>query len=63
MIDLNFTNNPVYEPTNFINWLDYLYLYLEEERNKDRTWAGHLLNKLDQEYFLMENKYLSQFFF
>ena len=62
-LDLNIGNNLIYEPTNFINWLDYLYLYLEEERNKDRTWAGHLLNKLDQEYFLMENKYLSQFFF
>ena len=51
------------EPTNFINWLDYLYVYLEEEKNKDHNWAGELLDKLDQEYFLMENKYLSQFFF
>ena len=65
-IDLNIQSiqpNIVFEPSNFVNWLDYLYLYLEEERNKDRIWAGHLLDKLDQEYFLMENKYLSQFFF
>ena len=63
----NFTNynsgNPLIEPVNFINWLDYLYIYLEEEKNKDRNWAGELIDKLDQEYFLMENKYLSQFFF
>ena len=50
-------------PTDFINWLDYLYIYLEEERNKNRPWAGELLEKLDQEYFLSENKYLSQFFY
>ena len=63
-LDLNIqANNTTYEPSSFINWLDYLYLYLEEERNKDRVWAGRLLDKLDQEYFLMENKYLSQFFF
>ena len=63
----NFNNynssNPLIEPVNFINWLDYLYIYLEEEKNKDRNWAGELIDKLDQEYFLMENKYLSQFFF
>ena len=56
-------NNSNTEPTNFINWLDYLYVYLEEEKNKDHNWASELLDKLDQEYFLMENKYLSQFFF
>ena len=59
----NNSNNLLIEPMNFINWLDYLYIYLEEERNKDHNWAGELLDKLDQEYFLMENKYLSQFFF
>ena len=58
-------NHPtiISEPLDFINWLDYLYHYLEEEKNKDRIWAQHFLDKLDQEYFLMENKYLSQFFF
>ena len=62
--DLNILlNNPNNEPSNFINWLDYLYNYLEDEQQKGHIWAGHLLNKLDQEYFLMENKYLSQFFF
>ena len=62
--DLNILlNNPNNEPSNFINWLDYLYNYLEDEQKKGRIWANHLLVKLDQEYFLMENKYLSQFFF
>ena len=53
----------VYEPVDFINWLDFLYTYLEEEKLKHRYWAGQMLDKLDQEYFLSENKYLSQFFF
>ena len=53
----------VYEPVDFINWLDFLYTYLEEEKLKHRYWAGEMLDKLDQEYFLSENKYLSQFFF
>ena len=61
--DITIQANNIYEPTNFINWLDYLYLYLEEEKNKNRAWAGELLDKIDNEYFLMENKYLSQFFF
>ena len=61
--DITIQANNIFEPTNFINWLDYLYLYLEEEKNKNRTWAGELLDKIDNEYFLMENKYLSQFFF
>ena len=53
----------IYEPANFINWLDFLYTYLEEEKLKHRYWAGQMLDKLDEEYFLSENKYLSQFFF
>ncbi len=53
----------IYEPVDFINWLDFLYTYLEEEKLKHRYWAGQMLDKLDQEYFLSENKYLSQFFF
>ena len=62
--DLNILlNNPNNEPSNFINWLDYLYNYLKKKKKKGRIWANHLLVKLDQEYFLMENKYLSQFFF
>ena len=61
--DITIQANNIYEPTNFINWLDYLYLYLEDEKKKNRTWAGELLDKIDNEYFLMENKYLSQFFF
>ena len=53
----------VYEPEEFVNWLDYLYSYLEGEKEKHRYWAGQMLDKLDKEYFLSENKYLSQFFF
>ena len=53
----------IYEPADFVNWLDFLYTYLEEEKAKNRYWAGQMLDKLDQEYFLSENKYLSQFFF
>ena len=53
----------VYETGDFVYWLDYLYQYLEEERNKNREWAEKMLDNLDEEYFLAENKYLSQFFF
>ena len=52
----------VYETGDFVYWLDYLYQYLEEERNKNREWAEKMLDNLDEEYFLAENKYLSQFF-
>ena len=48
--------------TPYINWLDYLYTYLSTERNK-KEWASEMLQKLDEEQFLEENKYLSQFFF
>jgi len=53
----------IYDGLDFINWLDFLYQYLEEERGKNRIWAEQMLDKLDEEYFLAENKYLSQFFF
>ena len=53
----------IYDGLEFINWLDFLYQYLEEERGKNRDWAEQMLDKLDEEYFLAENKYLSQFFF
>jgi len=53
----------IYDGLDFINWLDFLYQYLEEERGKNRYWAEQMLDKLDEEYFLAENKYLSQFFF
>ena len=56
-------NQVMYEPVDFVNWLDYLYSYLEEEKSKHRYWAAQMLDKLDEEYFLSENKYLSQFFF
>ena len=61
--ELNEQNQTIYEPADFINWLDFLYNYLEGEKLKQRYWAGQMLDKLDEEYFLSENKYLSQFFF
>ena len=59
----NEQSQTIYEPVDFINWLDFLYAYLEEEKLKNRYWAAQMLDKLDEEYFLSENKYLSQFFF
>ena len=59
----NEQEHTIYEAASFINWLDFLYSYLEEESLKNRYWARQMLEKLDQEYFLSENKYLSQFFF
>ena len=59
----NEQNQTIFEPVEFVNWLDYLYSYLEEEKIKHRYWAAQMLDKLDEEYFLSENKYLSQFFF
>ena len=59
----NEQSQTIYEPVDFINWLDFLYTYLEEEKLKNRYWAAQMLDKLDEEYFLSENKYLSQFFF
>ena len=55
--DLNEIENPSY-----IYWLDYLYHYLSVEQ-KNEEWANEMIEKLDEEPFLMENKYLSQFFF
>ena len=62
----NFDNEydgEAFDPNEFINWLDYLYNYLEQERQNNREWADNMLDRLDNEYFLSENKYLSQFFF
>ena len=53
----------IYDGQYFVNWLDFLYEYLEGEKGKNRFWAVQMLDKLDNEYFLAENKYLSQFFF
>ena len=58
--NLDFEEN---EPIEFIYWLDYLYEYLLGERRKNRYWADEMLVKLDKEYFVTENKYLSQFFY
>lgn len=55
--DLNEIENPSY-----IYWLDYLYHYLSVEQ-KNEEWANEMIEKLDEEPFLIENKYLSQFFF
>ena len=50
------------EPSNFINWLDFIYQYLSSEKSPDRSWASEMLTELDKETFLYENKYLSEFF-
>ena len=57
-----FTLNAEEEPTNFINWLDFIYQYLYKENSQERYWAAEMMNKLDKETFLYENKYLSEFF-
>ena len=46
----------------YIYWLQYLYDYLSIDV-RDKEWAGEMLELLDEEQFLSENKYLSQFFF
>ncbi len=46
----------------YIYWLDYLYNYLSQEQS-DREWAAEMIQELDEEPFLTENKYLSHFFF
>lgn len=47
---------------SYIYWLDYLYHFLSVEQ-KNEEWANEMIEKLDEEPFLIENKYLSQFFF
>ena len=49
--DLNEIENPSY-----IYWLDYLYHYLSVEQ-KNEEWANEMIEKLDEEPFLIENKY------
>ena len=64
------TNNPVqyftYEeqnvPTNFINWLDFIYQYLSQEYSHERYWAMEMIDNLNSEKFESESKYLSEFF-
>ena len=46
----------------YIYWLQYLYDYLSVDL-RDKEWAREMLILLDDEQFLSENKYLSQFFF
>ena len=50
------------EPTQFINWLDFIYDYLSKEHSHERYWALQMIEQLDNEDFLYENKYLSEFF-
>ena len=47
---------------SYIYWLQYLYDYLSLDL-RDKEWAREMLVLLDEEQFLSENKYLSQFFF
>ena len=48
---------------SYIHWLDYLYNYLSSEQSNKRDWATEMLQQLDEEPFLTETKYLSNFFF
>ena len=41
----------------FIYWLDYLYDFLFKLQQNEIIWAEELLNLLQNEYFLNENKY------
>jgi hypothetical protein len=56
-IESNNSNN------KYINWIDYFYDYLYFLDEKKIEWATNLIESLDNEYFLSENKYLSLFFF
>ena len=58
-----FTLIPDEEPINFINWLDFIYQYLYKEKTIERYWASQMIEELDKEIFLSENKYLSEFFY
>ena len=58
-----FTLIPGEEPKDFINWLDFIYQYLYKEKTVERYWASQVIEELDKEIFLSENKYLSEFFY
>ena len=58
--EINSTEEVLNQP--YIYWLEYLYDYLSLDLG-DKEWAIEMLNLLDEEPFLSENKYLSQFFF
>ena len=47
----------------YIHWMDYFYDYLYNLQDKNIKWAKNLIDLLEDEYFLSENKYLSMFFF
>ena len=47
------------EPTKFIYWLDFIYFYLSKEKSPKRYWPEQMIEELDKENFLSENKYLS----
>ena len=59
-------NNNQNQDNSEINWLDYLYEYLSNEivkKEKNNYWLKRIIENLDKEYFVTENKYLSSFFF
>jgi hypothetical protein len=58
-----FTLNPGEEPQNFTNWLDFIYQYLYKESSAERYWTSDMILELDNENFLSENRYLSEFFY
>ena len=60
-IQINNKNNNIHY--KFIHWLDYLYECLFKYQQNEIIWAEELINLLEKEYFLNENKYLSLFFY
>ena len=54
-------NNNQNQDNSEINWLDYLYEYLSNEivkKEKNNYWLKRIIENLDKEYFVTENKYL-----
>lgn len=54
------------QETDYIHWLDYLYNELyegDEDENNRWEWAQEMIDALDKEVFLNENKYLSNLFY
>ena len=58
-----FTLGPNEEPSSTMNWLDFIYQYLYKESTAERYWTSDMILELDQENFLSENRYLSEFFY